>query len=409
MSTCLAIAWLALPVRTAAAAGGLTLADAVRRAVENAPQIEAGRAAIEAASQDLRRAGRLPDPMLAIGIADLPVSGRDAFDPDADAMTEKTIVLQQGVPARAKRAAQRAVATRAVELAMAEAGGTRLDVERAAANAWVGAWSAARELEALGALRAQAQLALRLTRARAAGGGSALDVLAAEAAVLDLDGETAAAEGASGEALAELQRWVGDGTHSVATDAPDFGRAPLAEAAALTAVDRQPALQAAAARTAAADAALDAARAGRRPDWNVAASYGQRSGFDDMLMLEVGVSLPFFTRDRQGPDIAARRAEQQGALARQESLRRELAARIRAGYSKWEGLRRQVEAHDQVLRLAGDRSAAALASYRAGGELRAWLDARRDEVLTHRSHAQHRAALGRAWVELAYLYGEQAP
>lgn len=409
VSSLAVLAWLSMPAYAAAAAGGLTLADAARRAVELAPQLAASRAAVEAASQDLRRAGRLPDPMLAVGVDNLPVSGTDAFDLDADSMTQKTIGLRQQLPARAKLAAQRNVAASAVELAQAGVDVERLEVARAAANAWVEVWATQRELAALAALREQALLAARLTRARIAGGGTAVDALAAEAAVLEIGGEIAAAEGAAGEAVAGLQRWAGDDALIIADSAPDFDRAPRPEGVALAALERQPVLRFADARVNTAAAALDAARAERRPDWDITASYGQRSGYSDMLMLEVGVSLPLFARNRQQPGIAARTAEQRAARAAEESLRRELTARIRAAYARWEGLRRQVSVHEQVLDLARDRSAAALASYRAGGSLEAWLDARRDETGLHRAHAQHLAGLGRAWVELSYLFEESVP
>ncbi|HQX77360.1 MAG TPA: TolC family protein [Steroidobacteraceae bacterium] len=408
VSCCFAIAALAMAA-SSASANELTLAEAARRAVEFAPQLEASRAAIEAASQDLHRAGRLPDPMLSIGFDSLPVSGADAFDFDADSMTEKTIGLRQALPARAKRAAQRRAAARTVELAQVDAEVARLAVARAAASAWVDVWSAKREIEALGSLHAQAQLAARLTRARVAGGSSALDALAAEAGVLEIDSEVAAAEGAAGEALAGLRRWIGDDAVTIAASAPDFGRAPRPEGAALAALDTQPSLRSAGAKVASAIAAVEEARAERRPDWDLTASYGQRSGFDDMLMLEVGVSLPLFAGNRQAPGIAARAAEQRAARAAEESLRLELTARVRAAYARWEALRRQVSIHEQVLKLARDRSIAALASYRAGGDLRPWLDARRDEATAHRAHAQHLAGLGRAWVELAFLFEETTP
>jgi outer membrane protein TolC len=409
---CLVLLAVATPLLAAdipATTNELTLDEAVRRAVGNAPQIEASGARIEAATLDQQRAGRLPDPMLVFGVDDLPVSGADAFDPDADAMTQKSFGLRQDLPAAAKRRAQRNVAARALEVSQAEAGVARLDVARAAANAWVDAWSVQRERSALLVLRDQARLALQLARARVAGGDAVLDALAAEAAVLDLEGEAAAAEGTEIAALAELRRWIGEGDFTLATGSPGFDVVPRAEAAALAAIDRQPALRAARAKVDSAEAALEAARAERHPDWNVAASYGQRSGFDDMLMVEVGVSLPIFTRNRQSPGIAARLAEQREAFAALEGLRREMTARTHAAYARWDGLRRRATTHERVLQLAQQRSAAALASYRAGSELRAWLDARRDEAGAHRDHARHLADLARTWIDLAFLYEEQAP
>src|SRR3546814_4109636 len=80
-----------------------------------------------------------------------------------------------------------------------------------------------------------------------------------------------------------------------------------------------------------------AARAEKRPDWSVAASYGQRDGGrDDMFMLEFGIELPLFTRNRQDRGVAARQAEYEAALATREDLRRQQAARIRADIARWE-------------------------------------------------------------------------
>jgi hypothetical protein len=48
-----------------------------------------------------------------------------------------------------------------------------------------------------------------------------------------------------------------------------------------------------------------------------------------------------------------------------------------------------------------------LAAYLAGAPLRPWLDARRDELDVHLTHAEHLAELGRAWAALAYLLPTQ--
>ena len=152
-------------------------------------------------------------------------------------------------------------------------------------------------------------------------------------------------------------------------------------------------------------AAIDVARADKHPDWSVGASYGQRAGGrSDMIMFEVGIGLPLFSRNRQDRGIAAREADYQAALATREDLRRQEAARIRADLARWEGLKRQVALHEHsLLPLAQDRSATTLAAYRAGGELQPWLNARRDELDVHLAHAEHLGELGRAWAALAFL------
>ena len=410
-ASCLLIAAWAMPWGALAAPAEVSLAQAVERAAQRAPLLDARRSQIEAALQESRRAGTLPDPMLVVGIDNLPVTGTDAFDPAADFMTMKKIGLRQEVPARAKREAQRMLAQRRTDEARALARTEQVNVRQAAANAWIDLWAAQRELTALTALREQARLAARLTVARLGGGTeSAADTLAAQATVIELDNRLEGLYAQAQVARVALPRWLGDGVERVPDEMPDFATLPVSEGQLLAALDRLAPLLPAVAEVETAAAEIDAARAERRPDWSLAASYGQRAGGrSDMIMLEVGIGLALFTRNRQDRGIAASEADYQAALATREDLRREQTARIRAGIAQWQGFKRQVALYeDALLPLARDRSATALAAYRAGAPLRPWLDARRDELEAHRAHAEHLAELGRAWAALAYLLPEEA-
>jgi outer membrane protein TolC len=321
-------------------------------------------------------------------------------------MTMKRIGLRQEIPARAKREARRSLAARDVDEALARSEAERLEVRRSAAVAWIDLWSAQRELAAVQALREEAALAASLAKARVAGGAaSASDALATQAAVLELDNRIEAARAMQAAARAGLARWLGDTAFDAAADAPDFEALPVPESRLLAAIDRLGPLLPSAAQVETAAAAVDVARADKRPDWSIGASYGQRAGGrSDMITLEVGIGLPLFTRHRQDRGVAAREADYQAALAEREDLRRLQTASIRAGIARWDSLKRQVALHEtQLLPLARDRSAVALAAYRAGGDVQLWLDAQRDELDVHLSHAQHLGELGRAWTALAYL------
>lgn len=388
-----------------AATAALSLPQAVERAVQRAPSLAARRAGVLAANEEAARAGALPDPSLVVGIDNLPVTGADAFDTSADFMTMKKIGLRQEIPARAKRQARQTLASRQIDEATAQSVTAALDVRRAAAGAWIDVWAAQRELAALQTLREQAALAARLARARVAGGAAVGDALATQAAVLDVDNRIPAARATLQSAQAGLARWLGDDDIETSSDSPEVGSLPVSEARLLDAVAQSGPLLPANAQVETAAAAVDAARAETRADWSVAASYGQRSaGRSDMVMLEFGIGLPLFTRNRQDRGIAAREADYQAALATREDLRRQQTARIRADLARWQGLKRQVALYeDALLPLARDRSATALASYRAGGPLQPWLDARRDQRDAQLSHVQSLGELGRAWVALAFL------
>lgn len=384
----------------------MSMDEAVHAALDRAPMLDARSAGVEAARQDRVRAGALPDPMLIVGIDNLPVTGAEAFDPAADFMTMKRIGIRQEVPARAERQARRSLADRAIAEARALTQAERLNVQREASAAWIGLWTAQRMVERLEALREQTVLASRLARARVVGGtNSVADALATEATVLELDNQLEAAKAELAAAQVMLARWVGTPNVRATAVLPSVTVLPVPEAALLAALDQVGPLLAIDARTETAAAAVDLARAEKRPDWNIAASYGQRDrGRSDMVMVEFGIQLPLFTGGRQDRDVAARRAEYEGALAALEDARRAQAAWIRAAVARWQALLRQVERDEQgLLPLQRDRSATALAAFRAGASVAPWLEARNDEIESELEHIRRTGELGRLWASLAYL------
>ena len=408
----LCVVALALAAASPVAGQSLTLADAVRRAASGAPRLEAQDAAITAARADAARAGALPDPMLMVGIDNLPVTGGDAFDASVEDMTMKRIGLRQEFPARAKRSALRALAERRVGEAQAVAAAERLQLERAVAEAWIAAWAAGHELHALGQLRDQAALAARMAKARArAGAGSLGDSLAADAALLELDNRVEEVRGTRDGAGSQLARWLPGTDADDVSGEPDFGSLPYSRKQLLARTDELGPLLAGRAKVESAASAITAARAERRPDWSLTAAYGKRDrDRSDMLSVEFAIALPLFPRQRQDRGVLAREAEYQQALSLQEDERRALAADIDAAVARWESLKRQVALHEQrLLPLARDRSNVTLAAYRAGGELQPWLDARAAELEVHRAHAEHLGELGRAWAALAFLLPENTP
>ncbi len=387
-----------------AAQSAISLDDAVRLAVQRAPALDARRAQTLAAQEDARRAAVLPDPKLTLGILDLPITGAEAFDSSVDNFTMKKLGVTQEFPARAKRDARQALADRTVDQAAALTAAEELSVKRAAAEAWVSLWAAEHEVEALQALREQSALAVRITKARLSGGaGSAVDVLATQAAALELDNRMEAARAQVESARAMLGRWLGENTQAVA-NAPDFGTLSIGETVLLHSLDRQGPLLSWQARELMASAQVDLARAEKRPDWSVAVSYGQRNRYSDLLSVEFSIALPLFPGNRQDRGVTARQADYEATLDAHEDAKRAQLQQLQTELAQWSGLKRQfARDEEQLLPLARDRSSIALAAYRGGGALQPWLDARRDEIETHITHARMSGELGRAWAALAYL------
>lgn len=410
----LALSFVAAPAWSAAP---IAFDDAVRLAVERAPALQARRSQTEAAREDAVRAAALPDPKLTLGLANIPITGTDAFDLRADDMTMKQVGVMQEFPARAKRQARRAVADRMIEQAQALTLAERLAVRQAAAQAWIALWTAQREVEALQAQREQSALAISIAKARLAGGtGTAVDALAAQSAALELDNRIDAAEADVAMARATLARWLGIEPEelTIIGASPDLTVLFFDESSLLTSVARQGPLLAWQSRESVAEAAVAAAVAETRPDWSVSAMYGQRERTpggmprSDMLSIEFSIGLPLLTRNRQDRGVAARRAELDAVAAEHEDARRMQVEAVRRGLAEWHGLKRQVTRKEQLaLPLAHDRSQVALAAYRGGGSLQPWLDARSDELELHIEHARHLGELGRIWSALAYLLDDE--
>ncbi|MCX7514243.1 TolC family protein [Frateuria hangzhouensis] len=398
------LAWVTVTAAYAAEAP-VSLEQAVRQGVTQAPLLSARDADIEAARDEAMRAGRLPDPSLTFGISNYPVTGPGAFSVDSDTMTMRTVGVTQTIPSHAAREADRRFADAQITAATADRAATTQNVREQIADAWIELWAVQRKRDLLIALRDESGLAVKLTQARLRGGeGSASDALAARAEAASLDNRLDGVKAELSAAQAGLQRWLGEPVTTLG-EAPDFGRLPVAPALLEQAIDRQAPMQAWQAREALAEAALTQARAAKHPDWSVSASYGRRaSGLSDMVMLEVGVSLPLFTRNRQDRGISAKQAQRDAVQAAHEDARRAQREAVARAVAAWQGWGDQLQRYrDTLLPLDHDRAKTALAGYRGGGDLQPWLDARRDEIERRLAYADALAAHARLWAALAYL------
>ena len=159
-----------------AAESELSLDAAIALALTRAPMIEAREAGIAAATEEVARAAALPDPMLALGVQNLPIAGADAYSLDAEGMTMRSIGITQALPSRAKREARRGSALAFQSEADATRSATVLETKQAVASAWIALWAAERERSLIEELREQARLAVAASKARLGGGaGTASD------------------------------------------------------------------------------------------------------------------------------------------------------------------------------------------------------------------------------------------
>lgn len=406
---CTALFLVASPAWADEPATALTLDAATRRATAHAPLLDARLASQDAAREEAGRAGALPDPQLTAGIDNLAIQGPGAFTAGGDPMTQRIVGLTQVLPSRAKRQALRDAAGANVEQAASTTVMTRLAIRQQVAAAWINAWGAHHEAEMLQALRREWAVDVAVAEARLRGGtGSAADVLAMRMEALDLENRIDEAASREAQARAALARWFGGPVNEPLADAPDFAVLAHDKPALLANVDQQGNLLDWPAREHAAEAALAVAKAETHPEWSVGLTYGSRvRGLSDMVSLQVGVSLPLFTRNRQDRGISARADDLDAVRAEHDDARRQQTEAVQAAWAQWDSLGRQARRHlEQLLPQANDRAALALAAYRGGGDIQPLLQARRDEITHHADYARTLTDYGRAWAALTYLLPE---
>ncbi len=351
-------------------------------AVRETPALRAEAAQIDAARQAAIPSGELPDPKLALGIDNLPITGPDRFSLERDFMTMRRIGVMQEFPNDAKRGARVDTARGRVTLTEAQTRITRLAVLRETAVAWIARDAVERQLARIDALDSENRLFDAAVRARIAGGkGSALEAVASRQEAATIDARRDELTARRQQAIAALKRWVGPRAEApLQGAAPDW---PITRDNLEHALHGHPELAIFEPRGRMLDAEVAEARAAKKPDWALELAYQKRGAqFGDMATVQVSFDLPIFAATRQDPKIAAKLAERVGLDAEREAVLREHAAMLESDFAEYQRLVNAVKRQREVLLpLAGEKVDLALAGWRGGkGELTDLVMARRERI-----------------------------
>ncbi len=391
-------------------AQSLSLEDALRAGVAQAPRLAAQRHALSAAASQVGRAGELPDPRLKLGLENLPVTGTGRYRYDADFMTSRTIGIAQDFPNSAKRAARSERAERRQDLEAANLAAQSAAVQREIAAAWLEVHYAE---QMRGVLRALAEQ-VRLQSDAAASGvvrgrQSAAEGYALRSAVEQVNDRIIEQERAVEKARNALAAWIAGEAGRPLAAPPDTSLIAHGFEHLVGRLDEHPVLRVLDEREALARAEVELAKSTRERDWSLQVGYAQREpAFSNMISVAVAIDLPFAKERRQDRDVASSIAAAEQARALREDARRMHEAEVRNLLADWTTAGRRIERFASVLLpLARERVQAALADYRGGrGELGAVLEAERALGETELARVQSELERARAWAGLNYLYPE---
>lgn len=360
--------WLglaALLMAGVAQAGPLTFKQALERAA-TAPSIEARAAQSDAARVAAISSNQLPDPKLQLGFKDFPVTGPDAGRFNRDDFTMTTVGVSQAFPNPAKRRARRDRAIADIGTAEAAEHAELRIVRIAAGTAWIDLHFAERRLAILKLLDESIDdIATTVAARLASGSARPSQALEPKLRKADLGDRRAALIAEIGKARAALARWTGDANPQAVGPPPQWTINPTVLRAGIEAL---PALRVLDAATVQAEAEVRRARADKRADWEVNASYGRREpNFGDLVSIGVSIDLPLFSKRRQDPLIAARAREAERARLDRTAATREMVAALEADIADHAMHHDRFErARDVLVPLAKQRGDLDRAGYAAG-------------------------------------------
>ena len=393
-----ALAAALLPA-TWAAAAPLSLDQAVDLAVQRSQGARSARAGALSAAEMARAAGQQPDPMLNVGIDNLPATGSSRFSTNAEDMTMKRIGIAQEWVSSEKRAAReaaaRAMAGRETVMEHVAAAEARMHTAMAYVEAYYA--SQALALTTLNEKHAREELEAGKGRLATVSGNSA-EVLGLTSALGTAEDESAELRQQQGASAVTLQRWTGLPAGELAE--PRLAVVPAQEQF----VSSHPLVVAKQRDIEVARQEVQVARLDRRPDWTYEVSYGQRRGRPDLVSFGVSIPLPVAPAERQDRETAAKQALVDKAEAELEEARRAAAGEYAALSNDARRLQERIGRFQAgVLTPLHQRTSTTLAAYRSNqASLVMLFEARHAEVEAQRKALNLQRDLAKAQAQLVF-------
>ena len=384
----------------------LTLAEAERLALEQAPWFAHHRSNVEAAAERAEYESRLPDPQLVVGAVNVPT---DSYRLNQDEMTMTVIGVRQSFPPGDTLALKGQRAQKELVREQAKLETERRNLLKRVRQIWLEVHLQEESLRLLQTEKhlQQKQLDAAEGRYRAAG-DMQQSVLRARQTLARVNEREPMLTAQIARARAALARWVGAAATQALPATLPVLPVPTQHFDAAT----HPEWLANEAMQNAARLDVDMAREEYKPGWMLDLSYGFRRPTPDgtersnMLTALVTIDLPVFQAKRQDRRLAEKQALESGARLETEDKRRELEAMYAAANAEYKGLTARVKVYEQQLLPALRRETqVTLAGFaRDQSEYR---DAQLKALEAEQEYVRLRADLVKTQAELLYFTGEQ--
>ena len=331
---------------------GLTLDQAVQLAQSNDPWLESNQYRQQAISAQSTAAGTLPDPMVSISLANMPV---DTFDFSQEAMTQLKFGVSQALPRGDSLAlSQKRLQQLSQEFPL-QRENRKAQIRAAISQLWLDIFLTARTIELIEQDRPlfeQLAETASINYSSAMGQTSQQDVIRAQVELTRLDDRLSQLRQQLRSKKAQLAEWLSTedysqwmlGQYSLPetlpaisiqyTDASDNSQ-QNSSAALIQQLSKHPQLLALDQRIKASDTSIELAKQSYKPQWNLNASYGYRDDSpmgdsrSDFFSVGVSFDLPLFTDNRQDQQVTSNVKEREAIKADKWLMLRNMIASVR--------------------------------------------------------------------------------
>jgi cobalt-zinc-cadmium efflux system outer membrane protein len=327
----------------AAAESILIIDHLVSEALEQNPEIAAARRRLEAAREKIPQAGALDDPMLGLGVVNLP----NNFDFNEEDMTMKEISVSQKFPFPGKRSLMRAVAEKQADEVSGEVQETANQVVKNVKLAFYDLSHVYRAMEVTRRNKEILEDFAKITQTRySVGQGIQEDVIRVQVEISKMVDELIMLEQRKKALEARLNFLLKRPSASPLGAPEDFTfnrREFTIEELQQAALAENPVLKSMQHKIESRQKSVSLADKDYLPDFNLKLAYGQRDDRLNMYTGMVEMNMPIFIKSKQERKVAEALAELQAAGARYEATKNEFFYMIADMGSMAQRLERQIK------------------------------------------------------------------
>lgn len=363
---------------TAVAEMPLSLEQAIALAQENDPWLSGSHYREQASNARSVSAGTLPDPIVSLGFANLPV---DTFDFGQEPMTQFRVGLSQMFPRGDTRALQR---QRLSELSQQQPymrQDRRAQVAASVAQLWLQVYRHREAIRLIDKDRALFEHLVDVAQSSytsAAGRTRQQDIVRAQLELTRLEDRLTVLQQQQEMSRAQLGEWLLASVnydYVLSSDLPELTKAnelvlDTDTAQLLPRLTIHPVIKTLDQQLIASETDIQLAKQKYKPQWGINASYGYRD--DDPLgnersdFFSVGVTfdVPLFTRNRQDKEVEATVSTAKALQTEKTLALRSMRARLETAKARWQRLsHRKALYEDRLLQEIHDQAEAALTAY----------------------------------------------